>query len=176
MSGLDAIHAYIRRILLKRRDVAVATDEEILHCRALDSSDNGMKLSWSEGGVGDARVGDLLGLLDSEGSRQTLRLAIIRSVRVYREGGMEIGVQLLAGELGAVSCSLPGQADSDAVHALFMAADEKQQLATTLIAAKGLYEHGRVMTIDAGGREVSVRAGRRVFNSPVFDRFEFSAQ
>ncbi len=36
--------------------------------------------------------------------------------------------------------------------------------------------YGRAMLIDVGGREVSVRAGRRVFDSPVFDRFEFSAQ
>jgi hypothetical protein len=62
------------------------------------------------------------------------------------------------------------------VHALFMPADEEEQNAATLIAEKGLYEHGRSMLIDVGGREVSVRAGRRVFDSPVIDRFEFSAQ
>jgi hypothetical protein len=87
-----------------------------------------------------------------------------------------MGVQLLAGGIGAISCSLPELPDSNAVNALFMPAVEKQQLAATLIAAKGLYEHGRAMLINVGGREISVRAARRVFDSPVFDRFEFSAQ
>ena len=46
----------------------------------------------------------------------------------------------------------------------------------TLLVAKGVYAFGRHLSIDVGGREISVRAGRRVYDSPVFDRFEFAAQ
>jgi hypothetical protein len=135
-----------------------------------------MKLAWQEGGAGDARVGDLLGIVEVEGRQQSLRLALIRSIRVYREGGMETGVQLMHGGLGAVSCCVPDEPDAVAVHALFLPASEEDQFAATLITAKGLYAEGRRLLIDVGGREVRVRAGRRVFDSPVFDRFEFSAE
>jgi len=42
--------------------------------------------------------------------------------------------------------------------------------------AKGVYEFGRNLCVDVGGREINVRSGRRVYDSPVFDRFEFAAQ
>jgi hypothetical protein len=56
-----------------------------------------------------------------------------------------------------------------------MPANEAGETGATLIAAKGLYESGRHLLIDVGGREVRARAGRLVVDSPVFDRFEFSA-
>ncbi len=176
LPGLQAIHAHIRRLSVQGADEEAAACDELVQCRVLDSSNHGMRLNWEDGGAGDARVGDLIGVLEDEDERQILRLAIIRSIRVYREGGLEMGVQLLAGGLGAVSCSLPEQADSNTVNALFMPAVEKEQIAATLILPKGLYEHGRAMVINVGGREISVRAARRVFDSPVFDRFEFSTQ
>jgi hypothetical protein len=61
------------------------------------------------------------------------------------------------------------------VRALFMPACEAEQFTATLVAGKGLYEEGQHLLIDVGGREVKTRAGRRVLDSPVFDRFEFSA-
>jgi hypothetical protein len=176
MNGLELIHAHLRNISSQGGDEEAVADEEQLQCWVLDSSNKGMKLSWDEGGAGDSRVGDLVGVLENDAGRQILRLAIVRSIQVFSEGGMEMGVLLLSGGLGAVSCSVPEQPDLSAVHALFMPADEEEQNAATLIAEKGLYEHGRSMLIDVGGREVSVRAGRRVFDSPVIDRFEFSAQ
>jgi hypothetical protein len=124
----------------------------------------------------DARVGDLLGIMEEQGVRQSLKLAMIRSIRVYREGGMEAGVQLMPGGLGPVTCHLTDQPDKVGVRALFMHADDSEQFTATLVAGKGLYKEGRRVTIDVGGREVKARAGRRVLDSPVFDRFEFSAE
>ncbi len=174
--GLDAIHDYIRRFSEVEGETQLLTRDGLSQCRVLDSSKNGMRLHWEEGGAGDARVGDLLGVLEQEHERQVLRLSIMRSIRVYREGGLETGVQLLSGGLGAVTIRVPDGPEQEQLHALFMPADEKGQYAATLIALKGLYERGRNIVIDVGGKEVRVCAGRRVFDSPVFDRFEFTAQ
>jgi hypothetical protein len=57
-----------------------------------------------------------------------------------------------------------------------MPASEDEQFSATLVAGKGLYEEGLRLLIDVGGREVRARAGRLVLDSPVFDRFEFSAE
>ena len=135
-----------------------------------------MKLAWEGGGAGDACVGDLLGILEEQQGRTSLRLGMIRSIRVYREGGMEAGIQLLPGGLGAVSCYAPEQPAEVAVRALFMPANEAEQIAATLVVAKGFYAKDLQILIDVGGREVRARAGRRVLDSPVFDRFEFSAE
>jgi hypothetical protein len=125
--------------------------------------------------TGDARVGGLLAVQEGEAGTRTLLLAMIRSLEVQPDGGMELGVQVMSGGLGPVSCSSRDDPDR-AVHALFMPASEAEETGATLVAAKGLYEAGCLLLIDVGGREVSVRAGRLVAESPVFDRFEFSAE
>jgi hypothetical protein len=176
LNGLEQIHGYLSRAAGKTGTRDASMRPEPVPCRVLDSSASGMKLSWDEGGAGDARVGDLLGVLESQGKQLMLRLAIIRSVRVHPQGGMETGVQLLASGVGAVSCSLPDQPDAGALHALFMPASEEEHVNATLLVAKGVYEFGRHLCVDVGGREINVRSGRRVYDSPVFDRFEFAAQ
>jgi hypothetical protein len=178
--GVTAIHQYLTRTARKVPGQSVAEEngsaDELVTCRVLDSSDNGMKLAWDDSGAGDARVGDLLGIMEGQGSRQSLLLAMIRSIRIYREGGMEAGVQLMPGGLGAVTCHLTERPDQVGMRALFMPASEAEQFTATLVTGKGLYEEGRHLLIDVGGREVKARAGRRVLDSPVFDRFEFSAE
>jgi hypothetical protein len=114
-------------------------------------------------------------VIEGETEQQTVRLASIRTLRVLEGGGMETGVMMIAEGLGPVSCSLPDQPDEAAVQALFLPAAEQEDIGATLVAAKGLYDEGRALVIDVGGREIHVRAGRLVSDSPVFDRFEFSA-
>lgn len=178
--GVNVIHQHLLRSAKKEPQRpagdAGGSSDDFITCRVLDSSEKGIKLAWDGCGAGDARVGDLLGILEEQDARQSLTLAMIRSIRVYREGGMEAGVQLMPGGLGAVTCHESDQPDSAGVRALFMPANESEQFTATLVAAKGLYEEGRRVLIDVGGREVKARAGRRVLDSPVFDRFEFSAE
>lgn len=143
--------------------------------KVLDASEGGMRLACEPDTTGDARVGDLLAVQEGEAGTRTLLLAMIRSLEVQPDGGMELGVKVMQGGLGPVSCSSPDDPDC-AVHALFMPASEAEETGATLVAAKGLYEAGCLLLIDVGGREVSVRAGRLVVESPVFDRFEFSAE
>ena len=180
LRGVAGIHAYLAGVAQQGPGTAAGRPArsavEMAPCRVLDASDSGMKLAWEGGGAGDACVGDLLGILEEQQGRTSLQLSMIRSIRVYREGGLEAGIQLLPGGLGAVSCHVPEQPAQVAVRALFMPASETEQIAATLVAAKGLYAEGLQLLIDVGGREVRARAGRRVLDSPVFDRFEFSAE
>jgi len=178
--GVSDIHQYLALAADKGqgRQAGETADQssELITCRVLDSSEKGLKLAWDGNDAVDARVGDLLGIMEAQGGRESLMLAIIRSIRSYREGGMEAGVQLMPGGLGPVTCHITEQPDKMAMRALFMPADESEQFTATLVAGKGLYEEGRRVLIDVGGREVRARAGRRVLDSPVFDRFEFSAE
>ncbi|NOR20301.1 MAG: hypothetical protein GQ538_09475 [Xanthomonadales bacterium] len=176
--GLESIHNYLLQDSGKKHgeqhdDTPPAG---LSPSRVLDSSSNGMKLTWESGGAGDARVGDLLGVVEEQDQKQLLRLTMIRSIKVYREGSLEAGVQLLHGGLGAVYCCLPDKPDKGADRALFMPAVEEEQVTATLITPKGIYAEGCHLIIDVAGREIKARAGRLVLDTPIFDRFEFSAE
>jgi hypothetical protein len=180
LCGVGDIHAWLVAAAQHVSGISATANDrpavESVACRVLDTSDSGMKLAWESGGAGDTRVGDLLGIREEQQGRDSLQLGMVRYIRVYRKGGMEAGIQLLPGGLGAVSCYAPDQPESVAVPALFMPASEKEQFAATLVTAKGFYTEGRQLLIDVGSREIRARAGRRVCDSPVFDRFEFSAE
>jgi hypothetical protein len=175
VAGLNAIHAFLLVALTADRKAAEdAGDAAAVRpspCRIIDTSDNGMRLVWEEGRAGDARVGDLLGIVE-EGHR--LQLVITRSVQVHREAGMEIGVQKLHGSCGPVYCRSPADDGAGEVCALFIPASEEEGVTATLVMAKGFYEAGARLLINSSGREVRARAGRNVSDSPVFDRFEFT--
>ena len=174
--GVAGIHAHLLQASGKQAATGIGDRLEPMESRVLDTSENGMKLFVGEGGAGDARVGDLLGIIEGDDGQETLRLAGVRSVRVLEQGGVETGVQMIGGGAGAVYCHLPESADAAALPALFLPAEEEADIAATLVVDSGLYERDRALLIDVGGREIRVRAGRLVSDSPVFDRFEFAAE
>jgi hypothetical protein len=117
-------------------------------------------------------VGDLLGIVEVD---QRLQLAISRSVQIHRNAGMELGVQKIHGSCGPVYCLAQAGDESEEIRALFIPASEADGVNATLVMATGFYEAGRPLLINSFGRKVSARAGRNISDSPVFDRFEFSA-
>lgn len=174
--GLEKIHAYLMAGGAGQQAGSGNRTSRAgpVACLIVDSSKGGMKLMCANGGAGESSVGDLLAIREGEAGTQNLLLAMIRSMQVQPDGGMELGVQVMPGGLGAVLCSSLG-ASEQTVRALFMPADESEETGATLVAAKGLYETGLDLLIDVGGREIHVLTGRLVVESPVFDRFEFSA-
>ena len=174
--GLNAIHAFLLAAIPEGVPVAESASEgspvESSSCRIVDTSENGMRLAWDEGLTGDARVGDLLGIVEVD---QRLQLAITRSVQIHRDAGMELGVQKIHGSCGPVYCLAQAGDESEEIRALFIPASETDGVNATLVMATGFYEAGRPLLINSFGRKVSARAGRNISDSPVFDRFEFSA-
>jgi hypothetical protein len=173
--GLDSIHAHwLKTTRAGKVKVPPGTGraaDEPHACRIIDVSNNGMCLGWGEGVAGDARVGEILGIVEED---RRLRIGMIRSLRVQREGGMEIGIQFIHGSVAAVYCRAVGNEDEDPIHALFMPANEIEKIAATLITAGGFHAPGRRLSIDVAGKQVKARAGRCIINGPVIERFEFS--
>lgn len=178
LPGLEGIHRYLLALAAPRP--ADNPDEPdvscfgAVACSRLDQSRSGMRLAWDAAAAVDARVGELVAVLDAAGGKQSVKLAIIRSLQVRPAGGAEIGVEVMEGGPGPVSCG-PAADPEQAVHALFVHADEAGGIGATLIAAKGLYAAGRQLLIEVGGTRVNARAGRLVVDTPVFDRFEFTS-
>ena len=176
VNGLNAIHACLLAAVPAGSTEEVRADggapAGASPCRIVDTSENGMRLAWDEGRTGDARVGDLLGIVVDD---HRLQLAITRSVQIHREAGMELGVQKIHGSCGPVYCRSQAGDEAEEIRALFIPASDKEGVSATLVTAKGFYEAGRRLLINSFGREVRARAGRSVSDSPVFDRFEFTA-
>lgn len=174
--GLDRIHCWQLNTLQtgngQADGIGSGGPEEPVPCRIVDTSDSGMCLAWDEGGGGDARVGELLGIVEPD---HPVTLALVRSIRIYREGGMEIGVQLMRGSTAPVYCRSLEDEDANVMRALFMPAIEEDRVSATLLAARGFYKPDRRLLISVSGKDVRARAGRSIINGPVFDRFEFMA-
>lgn len=181
LRGIGSIHDFLVRPSMKAvlGQAARGGKQTLIkpyQCQVLDSSENGMRLSWVNSDDSDTRVGDLLAIVEGQPGQEFLRLAILRSVHVFRQGAMDAGVMLIKGGVGAVYCYFPGEKAKGGSPALFVTSDDDEDGAATLVAAKGIYEEGRRLSIDVADKQINVRAGRLIFNGPVFDRFEFSAE
>ncbi|MGB7931183.1 MAG: hypothetical protein WCH04_03010 [Gammaproteobacteria bacterium] len=174
VNGVNAIHDYVLAAMPGGQEAAEGASDgalvKSLPCLIVDTSENGMRLACDEGRTGDARVGDLLGIVEDE---RRLQLVITRSVQIHREAGMELGVQKIHGSCGPVYCRTQGD-EAEELRALFITSSEADGISATLIMASGFYEAGRRLQVNSFGRKVNVRAGRNVSDSPVFDRFEFT--
>ncbi len=171
LPGLDAIHDFLG--VRNRNDSENGEADVRPDCRIVDSSKDGMCLVWKNGGAGDTRVGELMAVLESD--NKAPQLVLVRSIRVCREGGMEIGVQLIRGRAGPVHCNelvLPDEVR----RAIIMQATGDNDVAASLLTAAGFYREGMEIRIKVAGREIRAKTGRRVFEGPVFDHFEFHSE
>ena len=171
--GLENIHGFLLQSSDKHN---TQNSIDVTDCRVLDVSEHGMKLLVQEGGAGDARVGDLFGIIEDEAGQAISRLALAHSLRVLQDGGFETGVKFVASGVGPVYCSVPDTPGAATLEALFLPAGEAEETGATLVMAGGVYAEGRIMVIDVDGREIRVRAGRLLSDNPIYDRFEFSAE
>jgi cyclic-di-GMP-binding protein len=175
-NGLHAIHAFLLAAIPAGQEAAEgSSDGEVakpLPCRIVDTSEHGMRLACDDGRTGDARVGDLLGIVEDD---LRLQLVIVRSVEIHRETGMELGVQKINGSCGPVYCRSQAGNEGEELCALFIPSSEADGISATLVMAKGFYEAGSRLLVNSFGRKVNVLAGRIMSDSPVFDRFEFTA-
>ncbi len=181
LRGIRSIHDFLVRPSMKAvlAEAARGGKPKLIkpcQCQVLDSSENGMRLSWVNSEDSDARVGDLIAIVEGQPGQEYLTLAILRSVHVFRQGALDAGVMLVKGGVGTVNCYFPGEPAARGSAALFVTSEDDEQGAATLIAAKGVYEEGRRLSIDLADKQLNIRAGRLVFNGPVFDRFEFSTE
>jgi hypothetical protein len=168
LPGLEPIHDWLTGDDAGERQAFTALTS---NCRVVDTSEHGMGLAWEDDGAEKARVGELLLVLEEDSPPG---LAVVRWVRIQGEGDMKLGIQRIHGRCAPVTCRPDDDGDAEAVPALSMPACGEEQVAATIIAPKGLYEPGRRLLIDVAGSELHARAGRCVFEGPVFERFEFS--
>jgi hypothetical protein len=163
--GLEAIHDQ----LLAGAEAAAGPA-----LRVVDSSAQGMRLSWPQ--AGELQVGELLALraeADAPGPR--LRLALVRWLRSERDGSTELGVELLPGSPSAVRCRALDSPQAAPWPCLFLPSVTATGGSATLLASRERWQDGRRLLLEVGRREVRVRAMRRVIETACIDGFEFAS-
>lgn len=170
VTGLEGIHGYLAQRAGSGPEEAVRTRS----LRVVDSSDTGLRLSGAEGGVGEARVGDLLGVVaDTEAQLPRMQLAVVRWVRSERDGSTQMGLEFVPGRASAVTCRPVDDQASPLLQCLFL--PTVGTISAGLIAPKELYQPERRLVLYVGQREVQVRVARRVLETACVDRFEFTS-
>jgi hypothetical protein len=169
VTGLEGIHDCLRH-----REAGDATGATA-NLRVVDSSAEGMRLSWPQAAPGEVRVGELLAVLTDSGEQlPRLQLGLVRWVRSERNGSTELGLELLAGRASAVHCRALDAAPAAAPwHCLFLPSSGGNSAG--LLAPKELYQEGRQLSLQVGTREIRVRAARRVMDTACIDLFEFTS-
>jgi hypothetical protein len=142
----------------------------------LNESANGYMLTSRRRWSGDARVGDVAGVVQANPSGGVrFALATVRWVRVTADQRTEIGVEVIPGAAHPVRCI-----GSDAVvdgggdlPGLFLPQVPALNLPATLVVPKRLYSRDRLIHVRTGERDMQVRAGHLLADTALFDRFEF---
>jgi len=186
--GIAAVHHFLRGgpgpiaeairtagAAFQVRDLDGDTDpeHEFEPWAVINESVSGYLLASRNQWLGEARVGDVVGVSLSNASGQPrLTAAAVRWMRAARDRRVEMGVEIIPGTARPVRCS--GD-NSELVAALFFPSAPALQLAATLVLPKGIYRPGAVVGVQTGERMLQVRAGDIVSATDCFDRFDFEA-
>lgn len=163
--GLAAVHARLRGDGAGRGPQA---DAEVV-----DSSAQGKRLRFPQAAAIEVQVGELLGV---EADEDGLRLGLVRWLRSERDdGGTELGLELLAGHASAVRCRDPEVPAADPWPGLFLPSAAHAGGSALLLVPAGAWEEDRQLLLEAGPREVRVRAARRVIETACIEGFEFAS-
>lgn len=186
--GIEAIHYYVSR---GARFIAEAMSESgaDIQVRDLDhegedahvlepwqivnESVTGYLLSSRSRWPGEPRVGDAVAVVTPSRDPQEPRLAvaIVRWMRAGRDQTVEMGIELIPGNVRAVLC----EGDAGTSPALLFSSVPALRLPASILAPKGSYAAHSVLRIRTGSRASSVRAGEAMKETACVEQFNFEA-
>ena len=165
--GLAAAHGY----LLRGAQDAGPGGHSL---RVVDSSEQGMRLSWPRAAPGEVAVGEILAAGLGEGKSAT-RLGLVRWVRSERDGSTDLGVEWLAGRASAVRYRMADATDPAPLPCLFLPSATRPDGNAILLIPAGAWQQDQRLLLEVGSREVRVRIARRVIETACIEGFEFAS-
>ncbi|NOY65837.1 MAG: hypothetical protein GXP13_00320 [Gammaproteobacteria bacterium] len=142
-----------------------------------NESDTGFSLS-STTTQHNVSVGDIIGLLtetNNVGESQG-RIATIKWIQNNQDHHVNIGVELIQGNILPASCRLIDEpAANDIFSAIFITSDTVGGTPATLITPKSVYQRGRIMEVTIAEQPMKIEAGFLQDDTFSFDRFDFTS-
>ena len=190
--GIDAIHYYLSRgprhldELLKGAESGIQVDDldseqEARHTldpwMIINHSANGFLLTSRRNVQREVRVGEALAVILPGNGQQMplLTLACARWLRNTTDRRVEIGVEVIPGNMAPVTCVPDDELNLKygELAALLLSGVSSQNPPTTLITPKAIYGPNRPLSIQTGCESLRVRAAELIMDTAVFDRFTF---
>ncbi len=144
-------------------------------CIITNKSEKGYCLNWPDSGSGGTRVGELVGVnsINGEGNMSDPSLGVIRWMYAEQPGFLEIGVELLNGQVEPVILQRrqKGAKQADSIKGFLQRAEGERSynlIAPPFYVAK----HDRYKVI-TGSKEIPVNLTNIVDSTDSFVRFEF---
>jgi hypothetical protein len=190
--GLEAIHYYLSRgpghlaELLKGAESGIQVDDLDSEREArytldpwmiVNHSVNGFMLTSRRNVQRDVRVGDALGVIVPRNAQQPPQLtaACVRWMRNTTDRRVEIGVEVIPGNMTPVTCVPGDELDFKygELAGLLVSGVPGQNLPATLITPKTIYSPDRPLSIQTATESLQVRAAELIMDTAAFDRFTF---
>ncbi|MBS1211408.1 MAG: hypothetical protein H6R26_24 [Proteobacteria bacterium] len=133
----------------------------------INASARGYCLLWTNKIAACLRVGELLGFPTQTG---VLHIGVVRWLNQIIDGGLMLGVEMLAPRTQAVRLSVGGRSTAMQM-ALFVPADKRLSHNAAILVQPAHFDVGEALTVEAAGVSHSYRIERLLESSPSFQHF-----
>lgn len=126
----------------------------------------------------DIHVGDVISIIDKpyKQPRKQLFTAFIRWLKHNEDKCVEIGAEIVPGDILPLKCRLAenDDTDNDFQHGLFISSVTALKIPATVLFPKELYQRNQKYEVIVGEHKIIIKAGFLSQDSSCFDRFIFS--
>ncbi len=124
----------------------------------------------------DIHVGDVVNIVDKpyKQPKKQLFIAFIRWLKHGEDKCVEIGAEIVPGDILPLKCRLTDNTDNDFQHGLFISSVAALKIPATVLFPKNLYKKNQNYEIIVGEHRIIIKAGFLSQDSSCFDRFVFS--
>lgn len=184
--GIEAIHHFVARgpraladaISDAQADMQV---HELQHADArphalepwkiVNESVSGYLLSSKQRWHGEPRVGDAVAVItpSRDPEQPRLAVAVVRWMRAARNQTVEMGIELIPGNVRAVTC----ETEAGSHPALLFSSVPALHLPASVVAPHGSYVAGQALRIRTGNRASALRMGAALKQTAYVDQFDF---
>ena len=158
---------------LQRPDFSEVAEVPVFEYDLVNQSEGGLKVRRTGPTPQALAVGEVVGIKQTH--RPRWRIAVVRWITVYEEGGMEFGVQFLAPWARCVMVAPTiAAANTQPRQGLLLADEDETDRYETLLSPPNTYSELREFELEAGDQSLHVRARGLREKTARFDLFDVS--
>ncbi|VVN86211.1 molecular chaperone [Pseudomonas fluorescens] len=141
----------------------------------INHSPGGYCLAWPKEVPDELQAGELVGILDT--STQSWSIAVARWIRQVRNGGTQMGIELISphGQPCGLQLIRANEPHSQYLRALLLPQISAIDLPATLLVPRLPFQQGQQAMINTNGEEHPASLNKRMNSTGSFNRFEYQS-
>ncbi|MES9844210.1 MAG: hypothetical protein ABW162_14365 [Candidatus Sedimenticola sp. PURPLELP] len=141
-------------------------------CTTINESAGGYCISWNGNDAPHIKIGEVIGIQSASNSK-LFSIGVSRWMRNTPDGGMQLGVAIMAPSCAAVFVRIK-DADHSRQSGLLLPEMKASELPASLILPTLPFKEGHILWLDEGTGETEVRLTRRLETSGAFARYQYA--